>query len=112
MENKKILCNFTNTNKFNTMKKLSKLELTIKATELEDETVDLSVNMNAACTTAFLANAFARLMEQDKIVKEAMELAVFNEFIENMGGEIKKELLKNKMNKEADKLFSNVKAQA
>ena len=94
------------------MKKLSKLELTIKAIELEDETVDLSVNMNAACTTAFLANAFSRLMEQDKIVKEAMELAVFNEFIENMGGEIKKELLKNKLNKEADNLFSNVKAQA
>lgn len=88
-------------------KQLNKLELNITATELEDESVDFGVKMNASCTINFLGNAFVRLMEQDKMIKEAMHLAVLNGFLESMGDD-----LKNKLNKEADKLFSNVKAQA
>jgi hypothetical protein len=83
------------------MKQLNRLELSINAKELEDESVDFAVKMDAGCTINFLGNAFVRLMEQDKMIKEAMHLAVLNGFLESMGDD-----LKDKLNREASNLFS------
>lgn len=88
-------------------KQLNKLELNLTATEVENENVQLAVKVDAACTPSFLANAFARLMEQDKTIKEAMIYAVLNDVVDSMSDDVKEKLAKR-----ADELLYNIKPTA
>lgn len=80
MENRNLLCNFTNTNKFNTMKE--KLELTLKVEQKEGDNTSVSVQVEASCSLIFMATSFKALMKEDENIRKAMHVSVLDDLLQ------------------------------